>query len=83
MALPLDTQVMVTSADDDGFNIQVGPDGMRFETAELITMMNGEIDMLSFLKFNIAVRLKLAGVDPNDPIAVKTAIESTTFKYFR
>lgn len=83
MANFVDTDIKVQKIDNDGFmEIQIGPEGFTFDLAEIAAIQNGSMS-IEGLKINLAISLKLSGVDLTDEIKVKDHIEKKSFKYFR
>lgn len=83
MPYPRDTQVRVTGVSDTTISISLGPNHYVIDKEELSALMRGDVDDYESIKRNIATALALSGVNIEDDIAIKDAIEQRTFKSFR
>lgn len=69
--------------DNDGImSVEIGPETFNWDLQELSAIGNGD-NAQEILKHNVAISLKLAGIDLTDEITVKQHIEKKSFKYFR
>lgn len=78
-----DAQVKIVKVDKENgmVELQIGCEGYTIPISTIKDMLEGINKPIECLLYNIAVRLALSRIDLSDLSKVKTAIESTTFKW--
>lgn len=82
MAEWVDTQMKVTKIGDGKIHVEVGPEGFEWQLGELEEIAQGA-QASEALKHNAAIAMRLLGVDFQNAVTLKTALELRTFKYPR
>lgn len=80
MARVLDKVITVTGVSDDSIQVQSGAEGYTYTKSELADAASGAMDKRAMILGNIGVNLCMHGVNLNDDIAIKSAVESRTYK---
>ena len=79
----LDTAARVKSAGGEQITFDLGEVSITVDQSALASMMEEGPDLVQTFLNNVALRLKGAGIDPSDEVAVKREVERVTFKLIR